>query len=67
MLLQWLVSKDPNSLYSAYGYEFPVHPAAAVAVPIQSWSDRVENPMQISQLSFLQRDAELLAERARYP
>jgi iron(III) transport system substrate-binding protein len=67
MLLQWLVSKDPNSLYSAYGYEFPVHPAAAVAVPIQSWSDRVESPMQISQLSFLQRDAELLTERARYP
>ncbi len=66
-LLQWLGSEQPNALFAASGLEFPANVSAPAIASIAPWSDFVVSPMQVSQLSFVQEEAALLAERARYP
>lgn len=66
-LLEWLTTSAPNALYAALGQEFPANAGAPASLSIKSWRDSVSEPNPFSQLGFLQEDAVLLMERARYP
>lgn len=67
VLLRWLSSATPNSLFASGGNEFPVNESAVTIAPIASWADLVADPLALSGLGFLQEDAAKLAERAHYP
>jgi iron(III) transport system substrate-binding protein len=66
-LLAWLTTNAPDALYAAQLQEFPANPSAQLSLSIQSWRDMVSKPASLSALGFLQEDAALLVERARYP
>ncbi len=66
-LLEWMTSTLPNTLHAALKSEFPVNSESRPGARVADWSARVEQPESLVELGFLQEEAILLIERARYP
>jgi iron(III) transport system substrate-binding protein len=66
-LLEWLTTRDPNALFATGDFEFPANAEAQVGAAIALWSQYMTEPAPLADLGFLQEEADLLIERARYP
>jgi iron(III) transport system substrate-binding protein len=66
-LLEWLTGTEANALFAGRRFEFPVKENAALATAVEAWDGRLPPAVDYAELGFLLEEAQLLAERARYP
>jgi iron(III) transport system substrate-binding protein len=66
-LLEWLTTESANALYASLDRSFPANSDSPAGLGLESWKMTVAAPHSLSDLGFLQEDAVLLVERARYP
>lgn len=66
-LLSWLTTESANALFASLGAQFPANNDSPVSLSLEPLGVTVAAPRSMTNLGFLQEDAALLIERARYP
>ena len=66
-LLEWLTGAGANAIFAGRRFELPVNADAALATAVESAAGRLPSDTDYAELGFLLEEAQLLAERARYP